>query len=183
MRGLDHRKDQSYVLFGMTRDALDHTLLPIGAMEKHEVRALAEEMKLPVFNKPDSQEICFVPNQDYAALVRRRTPEAFAEGEFVLPDGETVGRHPGHQHFTVGQRKGLGVAWSVPLYVLDIDPAANRVTVGPKERLARTSLVARQINLLGDALRTPGRPVPCAAKIRYNSPPSRPRRCLAERTS
>src|SRR4051812_17262324 len=77
MRGLDHRKDQSYVLFGITRPALEHTLLPIGSFEKHEVRALAQEMKLPVYNKPDSQEICFVPNQDYAALVKRRTPGRF----------------------------------------------------------------------------------------------------------
>src|SRR5829696_7980125 len=108
LRGIDHRKDQSYVLFGITRDALDHTLLPIGGMEKHAVRALAEELKLPVFNKPDSQEICFVPNQDYAALVKRRTPEAFREGELVMSGtGEVIGSHGGHQHFTVGQRKGL----------------------------------------------------------------------------
>src|SRR5213594_2898881 len=81
MRGLDHKKDQSYVLFGMTRATVEHTLLPIGDFEKHEVRKLAEDLKLPVFNKPDSQEICFVPNQDYAALVRRKTPEKFKEGE------------------------------------------------------------------------------------------------------
>jgi tRNA-uridine 2-sulfurtransferase len=171
LRGLDHRKDQSYVLFGMSRDALAHTLLPIGGYEKHAVRAIAEELCLPVFNKPDSQEICFVPNQDYAGLVRRRSPETFRPGELVLPDGEVVGRHEGHQHFTIGQRKGVGVAWRHPLYVLGIDPAANRVTVGRREDLARSSLVARQINLLDDALRPGGRPVRCTAKIRYNSPP------------
>src|SRR4051795_10100069 len=89
LRGLDHKKDQSYVLFGMSRENLEHTMLPIGEFEKHDVRAIAEEMKLPVFNKPDSQEICFVPNQDYAGLVQRRTPEAFREGELVLAGGES----------------------------------------------------------------------------------------------
>src|SRR5688500_11730269 len=87
MRGLDHKKDQSYVLFGMSRDTLAHTLLPIGGYEKHEVRAIAEELKLPVFNKPDSQEICFVPNQDYAGLVQRRSPGTFRTGELVTSSG------------------------------------------------------------------------------------------------
>ena len=86
MRGLDHRKDQSYVLFGMPRATVEHTLLPIGDFEKHEVRRMAEEMRLPVFNKPDSQEICFVPNQDYAGLVKRRSPETFRAGELVTDD-------------------------------------------------------------------------------------------------
>src|SRR5687767_4799553 len=106
MRGLDHKKDQSYVLFGMSRETLAHTLLPIGGYEKHAVRAIAEELKLPVFNKPDSQEICFVPNQDYAGLVQRRSPNTFRAGELVTSAGEVVGTHEGHQHFTIGQRKG-----------------------------------------------------------------------------
>src|SRR5215211_882956 len=97
LRGLDHRKDQSYVLFGMSRDALEHTLLPIGEFEKPAVRAMAQEMDLPVFNKPDSQEICFVPNQDYAGLVRRRSPETFRSGDFVTTEGKVVGEHEGHQ--------------------------------------------------------------------------------------
>jgi tRNA-specific 2-thiouridylase len=171
LRGRDHRKDQSYVLFGMDRDALRHTLLPIGEFEKHEVRKIAEEMKLPVFNKPDSQEICFVPNNDYAALVRRRTPEAFRPGEFVTASGETVGKHEGHQQFTIGQRKGLGVALGYPIYVVDIDPASNRVVVGGSESLSKSNLVAHQINLLGDALSVATGPVRCRAKIRYNHEP------------
>src|SRR5829696_4341037 len=88
LRGLDHHKDQSYVLFGMTREALEHTLLPVGEYEKPQVRAIAEELKLPVFNKPDSQEICFVPDQDYAGLVRRRSPETFRAGEVVTSGGK-----------------------------------------------------------------------------------------------
>jgi tRNA-specific 2-thiouridylase len=172
MRGRDHRKDQSYVLFGMGRSAIDHTLLPVGDFEKHEVRALAEELKLPVFNKPDSQEICFVPNQDYAGLVKRRTPERFREGQLVTAAGEVVGTHGGHQHFTVGQRKGIGVGGrGVPLYVLSIDPSANRVTVGEKDGLLRRSLRASQVNLLHDSLAPGGGAVRCTAKIRYNHAP------------
>lgn len=171
LRGLDHRKDQSYVLFGMTREAVAHTLLPIGGYEKHEVRAIAEELKLPVFNKPDSQEICFVPNQDYAGLVRRRTPDAFRPGTFVTVKGQTIGEHPGHQHFTIGQRKGLGVAVGYPIYVTDIDPATNRVTVGDKDALLRTGLVANQVNLLSTRLAVGAGPIRCTAKIRYNHLP------------
>jgi len=142
-------------------------------MEKHEVRAIAEEMKLPVFNKPDSQEICFVPNQDYAALVKRRTPETFRDGELVMSGtGEVIGSHGGHQHFTVGQRKGLRVARGYPLYVIDIDPESSRVTVGEKQALERRLLVARQLNLLDSSLAASRRaPVRCSAKIRYNHAP------------
>ena len=175
LRGRDHHKDQSYVLFGITPDALQHTLLPVGDYEKHEVRAIAEELKLPVFNKPDSQEICFVPNQDYAALIRRRSPESFREGQFVTTTGETIGTHSGHQQFTIGQRKGLGIAKGRRLYVLDISPADNRVTLGEKTELERTSLVARQVNLLDARLRAAGgnacQDIPCQAKIRYNHEP------------
>lgn len=171
MRGRDHRKDQSYVLFGIGADALQHTLLPIGGFEKHEVRKIAEELKLPVFNKPDSQEICFVPNNDYAGLVRRRTPDAFRTGEFVTAGGQPIGTHAGHQHFTIGQRKGLGVAMGYPIYVVDIDPKSNRVVVGDKESLNKTTLVAHQINLLDESIRVHGAEVRCQAKIRYNHDP------------
>src|SRR5687768_711652 len=168
MRGIDHKKDQSYVLFGMSRDTLAHTLLPIGGYEKHAVRAIAEELKLPVFNKPDSQEICFVPNQDYAGLVRRRSPDTFRAGELVTTSGDVVGTHEGHQHFTIGQRKGVGVAFGYPIYVVDIDPATNRVTVGDKAQLERTSLVARDVNFLSPRAAAARDGLKCAAKIRYN---------------
>ena len=172
LRGLDHRKDQSYVLFGMSEKTIQHTLLPIGDLEKPAVRAIAEEMKLPVFNKPDSQEICFVPNQDYAGLVRRRSPETFHAGELVTTTGEVVGGHAGHQHFTIGQRKGVGVALGYPIYVTDISPQSNRVTLGPKEDLLKSSLIANQINLLGDRIRSAGEAgLRCSAKIRYNHQP------------
>jgi tRNA-specific 2-thiouridylase len=147
MRAVDPKKDQSYVLFGMSQATVEHTLLPIGGMEKSAVRRLAEEYKLPVFNKPDSQEICFVPDQDYAALVRRRSPEAFRTGELVMSDGSAVGTHEGHQNFTIGQRKGLGIAKGYPLYVIGIDAGSNRVELGTKQDLACRGLVADQVNL------------------------------------
>src|SRR3954447_16450612 len=181
LRGLDHRKDQSYVLFGMNERTIEHTLLPIGEYEKPAVRAIAEELKLPVFNKPDSQEICFVPNQDYAGLVQRRSPDTFRHGELVTTAGQTVGTHEGHQHFTIGQRKGVGVAFGYPIYVVDIDPNENRVVLGDKVALLKRSLVAHQINLLSDRLLTSGMPtsvghvppppIRCTAKIRYNHQP------------
>lgn len=171
LRGKDYRKDQSYVLFGMSREALDHTLLPIGEFEKQQVRGIAQELNLPVYNKPDSQEICFVPNQDYAGLVQRRTPDTFREGDIVDTAGKVLGRHQGHQHFTIGQRKGAGIALGYPVYVVDIDPITNRVTLGSRENLLRSSLVATQVNLLHSRLCQSPEAVPCQARIRYNHQP------------
>jgi len=169
LRGLDHKKDQSYVLFGMPRTHVEKLMLPIGEFEKHDVRRMAEELNLPVFNKPDSQEICFVPDQDYAGLVKRRTPDTFRPGELVTPDGKVVGDHDGHQHFTIGQRKGVGVAFGRPIYVVNIDPATNRVVLGDKEQLMKRTVRANQINVLSD--RVSAEPLRCTAKIRYNHPP------------
>jgi tRNA-specific 2-thiouridylase len=170
LRGLDRAKDQSYVLFGMTRQTLDHTLLPIGEYEKHQVRATAEQMSLPVFDKPDSQEICFVPDQDYAGLLRRRDPASFREGELVTADGQVVGTHAGHQAFTIGQRRGVGVALGYPLYVVGIDAARNRVTLGRREQAESTGLVARHSNFLCPRAAT-ARDLRCSVKIRYNHAP------------
>ena len=171
LRGLDHRKDQSYVLFGMRPAAIQHTLLPIGDYEKPHVRQIALDLKLPVHNKPDSQEICFVPNQDYAALVQRRSPDSFRPGQIIDTTGQIVGQHPGHQHFTIGQRKGVGLAFGYPVYVVNINPDANQVTVGDKNALLRRSLVARQTNWLTGRPHSPGAPILCTAKIRYNHAP------------
>jgi tRNA-specific 2-thiouridylase len=128
-------------------------------------------MKLPVYNKPDSQEICFVPDQDYAALVKRRTPTAVRPGEFVDPDGQLLGEHPGHQHFTIGQRKGLKLALGHPVYVVDIDPSANRVTLAQREQLLKKSLLANQFNWISSREIEVNDPVRCSAKIRYNHQP------------
>lgn len=171
MRGVDHSKDQSYVLFGMSRKTLEHTLLPIGDFEKPAVRKMAEELGLPTHNKPDSQEICFVPDQDYAGLLKRREPEAVRVGEIVDTEGHVLAEHQGHQHFTIGQRKGIGIARAMPLYVIGIDAPHNRVIVGEKEQLLRTSLVANQINLLARRAIDASEPIRCTAKIRYNAQP------------
>jgi tRNA-specific 2-thiouridylase len=169
LRGRDAKKDQSYVLFGVPKAELGHMLLPIGDMDKADVRRLAEELRLPVFNKPDSQEICFVPDNDYARLVKKKAPEAVRPGEFVSPAGEVLGAHEGHQHFTIGQRKGVGLAFGYPIYVTGIDPARNRVTLGEKKDLLHKTLTAREVNwIAGDP---PREPLRCRAKVRYNSEP------------
>ncbi|MHC5113365.1 MAG: tRNA 2-thiouridine(34) synthase MnmA [Planctomycetota bacterium] len=168
LRGVDHDKDQSYVLFGTPVSQLTEMLLPIGDLAKPKVRAIAEELDLPVFDKPDSQEICFVPDNDYAGLVRRRTPERMAAGEIVDTSGQRLGTHDGHQHFTIGQRRGIGVALGYPLYVVDKDPATNTITVGEKDDLRADGCVARESNWFVDAPRTARA---CTAKIRYNAAP------------
>src|SRR5690606_24629413 len=124
----------------------------------------------PVFDKPDSQEICFVPDNDYAGLVKRRTPELVAKGKVLDTDGNTLGEHDGHQHFTIGQRRGLGVAKGMPLYVIQRDAAANTIVVGSKEALLSTSFVADQTNWMADL--PVGVAVKCQIKIRYNSQPA-----------
>ncbi|MBL4702254.1 MAG: tRNA 2-thiouridine(34) synthase MnmA [Phycisphaeraceae bacterium] len=168
LRGVDQSKDQSYVLFGSKIDRLRKMLLPIGEMVKPDVRAYAQAHKLPVFNKPDSQEICFVPDNDYARLVTEKSPNAVHVGKILDRDGKQVGEHPGHQHFTIGQRRKVGVALGYPIYVTHRDPVANTITVGLKDDLMSIGLKASQTNWLIDP---PQQPIRCEAKIRYNSPP------------
>ncbi len=170
LRGVDHAKDQSYVLFGTPREQLEHMLLPIGEMEKPVVRQVADDLGLPVFNKPDSQEICFVPDNDYARLVERRTDGGFAAGDILDRDGNVIGRHDGQQRFTIGQRRGLGVALGYPIYVTHKDPAANTVTVGGKDDLLASACTADQTNWLIEEPPEDWRD--CQVKVRYNSPPT-----------
>lgn len=171
-RGLDRGKDQSYVLFGSPRDRLDHMLLPIGEMQKSEVRQIADDLNLPVFNKPDSQEICFVPDNDYAKLVERRTEGGFTAGKIVDTAGNELGEHTGQQHFTLGQRRGLGIATGSPIYVVDKDPATNTVTVGGKDDLLAVGCTASQTNWLIHPRDMPDDWRDCEVKVRYNSPPT-----------
>jgi len=167
-RGLDTAKDQSYVLFGIGREALARMLLPIGAMEKPRVRELAREFSLPVSEKPDSQEICFVPD-DYASFLERRDPARFSEGAIVDETGNTLGRHDGHQRYTVGQRKGIRVPATVPLYVLRKDPARNEVVVGPREALETAAVEATDLVWYDGE---PGRTgMPCLAQVRAHGAP------------
>lgn len=168
LRGVDLAKDQSYVLFGVERGTLARMLLPIGGLHKAEVRARAHALALPVFDKPDSQEICFVPDNDYAGLVARRTPEAVQTGVVLDLAGTVIGEHPGHQHFTIGQRRGVRVALGQPMYVVRKDAAANTITIGPREALLAAGCVATEVNWLVEP-HTEWRP--CHAKIRYNAAP------------
>jgi tRNA-specific 2-thiouridylase len=139
-RGLDPAKDQSYVLFFLTPDRLAHTLLPLGARRKPEVRAIARDLRLPVRDKPDSQEICFVPDDDYLRLLRERRPHALKPGVIVDTRGRVLGEHGGVARFTIGQRHGLGIAVGEPRYVVDIDPVKAVLTVGAREELLRREM-------------------------------------------
>lgn len=147
-RGVDPGKDQSYVLFGLARERLRRLLLPIGSFAKPDVRAMARAMDLPVSDKPDSQEICFVPDDDYAGLIDRVRPGAIRAGEILDLDGAPIGTHAGHQHFTIGQRRRIGVALGHPVFVVARDPVANTVTVGPREATCAEAVVAGETNWL-----------------------------------
>src|SRR5690606_20244996 len=134
-RAIDGARDQSYFLFATTRDQLDFLRFPLGDMTKDAVRALAHRFALPVARKPDSQDICFVPDGHYAAVVAKLRPDAVEPGDIVHVDGRVLGRHRGIFHYTVGQRRGLGLGGGEPLYVLRLEPAARRVVVGPRQAL------------------------------------------------
>ena len=168
--GADAGKDQSYVLFGASRDRIGEMLLPIGHLQKSEVRELAKEYNLPVFNKPDSQEICFVPDDNYANLIRKKSPGALQEGEVLDAEGNVIGTHEGQQKYTIGQRRGLGIAMSTPMYVVAKDPVLNTVTIGGEELLNTFSVTATDTNWLIDVSEDW---MPCTAKIRYNTPPAK----------
>lgn len=131
LKGTDSRKDQSYFLFSLSQEQLAHTLMPLGGMNKPDVRAVAQKLGLKVYDKEDSQEICFVPGNDYGAFLKSHMGESeFHPGEIVHRDGRILGKHEGIELFTVGQRKGIGLSHPTPLYVLDIDPVTQRVVVG-----------------------------------------------------
>ncbi len=163
-RGVDLHKDQSYVLFGLAREVLDRVLFPIGHLTKDEVREQARRIGLAVSDKPDSVEICFVPDRDYARVVRKRRPDAFREGDVVNDSGEVVGRHQGIGHFTVGQRRGLGIAAGVPIYVTSLNAEQNTVSVGSRDQLHKRALEADRVAMLVDGL---GDRFRADVKIRY----------------
>jgi len=171
-RGVDLDKDQSYVLFGVGRAQLDEMLLPVGGLPKPVVRGIARALELPVFDKPDSQEICFVPDDDYAGLVERRRPElaATSRGKGVIRDaeGNALGEHDGHHKFTVGQRRGVGVALGHPIYVVETRPHENEVRVGGADELLVDGCLAGEANWLAGATPSSGAWTRCMAKCRYN---------------
>ena len=162
-RAVDRHKDQSYVLFGLRPELLPHVLFPVGDRSKDEIRALARAHGLPVHDKPDSQEICFVPSDDYLAFVRGRRPDLDTSGPLVDEDGTQLGRHGGIEAFTIGQRRGLGVALGAPRYVVQIEPDSHIVKLGRREALARPALEASCFNWQGPP---PEGPTRCLAQVR-----------------
>ena len=160
------------MLFGVPRAQLGRMLLPIGGLEKPRVRELAREFGLPTFDKPDSQEICFVPDNDYSRLVERRRPDLAKAGAIVDPSGQVVGEHGGQHRFTIGQRRGVGVALGYPIFVTGKDPVSNTVTVGPREMLLSRFCIAGEANWLVDVTRYTDWTL-VLAKYRYNSEPVR----------
>jgi len=163
-RGIDTNKDQSYVLFGLRKNVLPHLLFPIGGLRKEEVRAIAREAGLNVAEKPDSVEICFVPENDHAKFIKTRHPELQTAGNIIDRQGIVLAEHDGIEKFTIGQRKGLGFGSASRRYVLDIIPESRDVIIGDREELMSSILKAERVNWLIDA---PTTPLACRAKIRY----------------
>lgn len=167
-RGLDPGKDQSYVLHGLRREALGRVMFPLGGLPKDEVREMARRLGLPVFDKPDSVEICFVPDQDHVGLVRRLRPGRSVPGRIVTAGGEVIGAHDGLERFTIGQRKGLGLGGGKPRFVLGMVAETGDVIVGERDELAASGLEAAEFNwLIGE----PEGDLACEAQIRYRHQP------------
>jgi tRNA-specific 2-thiouridylase len=164
-RGADRAKDQSYMLHMLGQHELAHVLFPVGGLTKTQVRAMAEQRGLPMASKRDSQEICFVPDQDYHRFLRQYAPEAIRPGPILDAQGYELGRHEGLPFYTIGQRKGLGITWPEPLYVLDIDLARNAMIVGPVAQLGRRLVYIKEVSFIAGA--PPSLPARVTAKIRY----------------
>ena len=169
LRGIDLTKDQSYALHNLTQDQLKRALFPLGWMTKEKTRALARKKGLRVADKPDSQEICFVPGNDYRRFLREHAPGAYKPGPILSLAGETLGQHDGIAFYTIGQRHGLGIAAEQPLYVVDIDPDENAVIVGSKDDVWQDGLIASDVNWV--AVPALKEPLSVQVKIRYNSQP------------
>ena len=161
-------KDQTYALYRLTQDQLAHTRMPVGEYSKEEIRALAEEIGLSVASKPDSQEICFIPDHDYGRFIERDMGRRMPEGNFVTKDGRILGRHKGIARYTVGQRKGLGLAMGEPVFVTEIRPETNEVVIGTPEDVFTDRLVCKNLNFMAwEGLDEPRR---AKVKIRYSHP-------------
>ena len=165
-RGIDRTKDQSYVLYSLTQGELAHTLFPLGGMDKHTVREIAEKAGLVNARKPDSQDICFVPDGDYPAFIDKMTGTASKPGDFVDMQGKPIGTHRGVTHYTIGQRRGIAAAFGKPMYVVAKDAKANTVTLGENADLMATTLVAEDVNFI--SIEKLEAPLKALTKIRYN---------------
>ncbi|MFH1361382.1 MAG: tRNA 2-thiouridine(34) synthase MnmA [bacterium] len=167
LKGKDKKKDQAYVLYMLNQEALSRTLFPLGEMTKEKVRQTAKELGLPVHDKEDSQEICFVEDDDYTNFIKQNCPEAVKPGKIVDLSGKVVGRHEGVAFFTLGQRKGIGSHLSQPKYVVKLDVENNAVVIGDQEDLLAKELIAKDLTFVSGQV--PTKPLKIKAKIRYNS--------------
>lgn len=166
-KGLDTKKDQSYALYNLTQRELPHVLMPLGEYTKVQTREMAREIELAVAEKPDSQEICFVPDDDYVGYLKTKIPEAIRPGNFVAINGDVLGKHQGLPFYTVGQRKGLGIAFGKPMFVVALDPEKNEVILGEDKDVQGHILIAGDANFIPFDVLTEPRIV--AAKIRYSA--------------
>ncbi|HUV75735.1 MAG TPA: tRNA 2-thiouridine(34) synthase MnmA [Dehalococcoidales bacterium] len=164
-RGADQDKDQSYFLYALTQEQLSYTLFPIGNLTKEKVREIAREMELPVATRPESQEICFIPEGDYANFLKDYIPRAAEPGPILDEQGNRLGSHQGIMSYTIGQRKGLGISSKEPLYVTAIEPERNVIVVGSKDRVFGDELIAAKLNWI--AIAKPTSPITVKARIRY----------------
>lgn len=162
------KKDQTYALYNLTQEQLARTLMPVGAYTKDEIRKIAEKAGLPVAHKKDSQEICFVPDNDYAGFIKNSTGKTIPKGNFVLADGKVIGEHQGIIHYTIGQRKGLNLSMGHPVFVTKIRPDSNEVVIGENEDLFVNTLICDRVNFM--AMEGLDGEVRLKAKIRYNHP-------------
>ncbi|AKC61904.1 tRNA-specific 2-thiouridylase MnmA [Clostridium sporogenes] len=167
----DDKKDQTYALYNLTQFQLERTLMPCGQYKKSEIREIAKNIGLRVHNKKDSEEICFIPDNDHGRYIKNRFPNKVRQGNFVDKQGNVLGKHKGIVYYTIGQRKGLGIAFGKPMYVVDINPFKNEVVLGTIEDLLNTELIAKDINYIPfDNLKEP---MGVEAKIRYSQIPSK----------
>lgn len=167
-RSVTAAKDQTYALYNLTQEQLSKTLMPVGEFTKDQIREIAKEIQLPVAHKPDSQDICFVPDHDYVAFIEEQTGKSFPKGEFIDTDGNVLGKHNGMIHYTIGQRKGLGISLGKPAFVVDMIPEKNQVVIGDNEEVFAKGLLAEKMNFMAIPEPKIGEEVRLFAKIRYN---------------
>ena len=167
IRPTDLKKDQTYVLWQLNKNQLSHILMPLGDYEKADVRRIAEELKLPCANSKESQDICFIPDKDYGGFLEKNNNRSFEKGCFLDTNGNLLGENKGHQHYTIGQRKGLGIALGKPQFVISKDPETNSVVLGDEKHLFKTSVVIRDVNIMWG--KNENQEFSCTAKLRYSA--------------
>ena len=171
IRSDDDRKDQTYALYNMTQYQLAHTLMPCGEFTKDRIREIAKEIELAVHNKKDSEEICFIPDNNHGKYILNAVPNKVKVGNFVDKEGNVLGKHKGIVYYTIGQRKGLGLALGRPVFVTDINPITNEVVIGPEEDIFKTDLIAKDVNFI--SVEGLSKEMEVEAKIRYAAKPAK----------